>query len=127
RVTDGAQDLCGDLGAAARMAVGDDLRSRRRPDERLHLLARRGRRELEHVHVPRAGDVALPRVARCAGAAVELLQRADVADDEARLAEPAGQLLEIDVVHPRTSASSAFTSSGRSSETRWPPPWTTCR
>ena len=90
-------------GALAGVAVGDDRpgrvgaagREERRERGRL------GVEDLRHVHVDRAGDVALARVARVARLAGELLRRADVEDGDGAVVEQARELVARHSTSPR--------------------------
>src|SRR5947207_6981860 len=84
-----------DRGARARVAVRHDLL--RVADPRANVIAWERRtgtgEELLHVHVARARDVALARIARIPPLARVLLRRAHVEQGQPRIFEPARKLL----------------------------------
>src|SRR5688500_790822 len=97
-VAGGAEDLHGQRGARAGVAVGDDLRSGGQLEPLLDL--RRGQlHQLLEVEVACSRDPALPRIAVRTELARVLLFGAHVENRQRLVAEPPRELLAVDVAH----------------------------
>src|SRR5262245_34263901 len=89
RVVAGSPEaLDGERRARADVAVRRDLRAFRQADELAHLLCGPALPELDHVEVPRTGQVPLANIAAAPGRAVELAGGAHVEHRERRIVEP---------------------------------------
>src|SRR4029079_3529121 len=101
------EHLHGEPRTAAGVAVRDHLGACRLADELAHGRLVSGAEQKGDGDVFRSGDTAGPRVARRRQLPCELLGTPHVEQDEPRLAEPAGELVEGDVRHAASDGTSS--------------------
>lgn len=109
-----AERLDGHRRTTARVAVRDHLRALGGADERPDRVLVDSAEEFLHVEVTRAGKMPLTRITRVSSQSVELAPRPDVEQDQAILAETAGQLLSAGVAHSEATTVSSAATEGRS-------------